>query len=284
MKTALVTGSSGFIGRHLVPRLSALGYDLTLVDPVVYPGHKQIVLTFEEFKFLTPCSDRFDVVIHLAASLTKTNIEQRNKLGVGAFNDVALDMEMARYLDSRPPRQRAIWLSSCAVDAHEYENYAFVKYVGERFAMNLAKQGVPITILRPYGGYGPGQSLDYPFPAILSRAMRRENPLVVWGSLETTRDWIYVDDIIDAIIEAIDAKDAGPHLIGTGRAVTFGELARMMADVVGYSPTIIADESKPIGSKHRVCPVVRHVNISLEEGIKRCMEAMQCHSATVKAS
>ncbi len=271
--TALVTGSAGFIGSHLVPRLRELGYRLTLVDPESESG-----MTFQEWLCAFNHA-RFDVVIHLAASLTKTDIEQRNKLCVrDAFSDIMLDYNMASYLERCPPRRHAIWLSSCAVDAHGCENYAFVKYVGERFATKLRQAGLPITILRPYAGYGPGQSLHYPLPAILARAMRREDPLTVWGSLNTTRDWIYIDDLVDAILYEVETRlipVTSPVLVGTGRATTFGELARLMARAIPYDPVIVSDHSKPIGSDYRVCPFVRPVKVSLEDGIQLCLEAMK---------
>lgn len=278
-KTALITGSAGFLGSYLCPRLTALGYELARVDPHEEKPHFRG--TFQQWLqcFGLRMTPAFDVVVHLASNLTQTNIEQRNKLGNIAFLDITTDYRMAEYLERHSPRQRAVWLSSCAVDAQESENYAFVKYVGERFASQLAKRGVPITILRPYGGYGPGQSLDYPFPSILARAMREEDPLVVWGSLETARDWIYVEDLVDTIVEAAEGKFASrldPEvLVGTGRCTTFGELARMMAKAVGYYPQIIAQSDKPIGSKHRVCPVMRPVKVPLEEGIRKCLEAMR---------
>src|SRR5690348_8300454 len=256
MNTVLVIGGAGFLGSRVASRFSRDGYEVDLVDPALpnddivgthgpagswtqtrYPHRfrHQLVIGY------------YDYVFHCAANLTKYNIELRNAMSMSAYEDIELDLEVAKYLEAWPPRIRAVWLSSSAVDARDYERYAFVKSVGERFALDLAKKGVPISILRPFGGYGPGQTFDYPLPAILGRAMRHGNPLTVWGSLETIRDWIYVDDLVDAIIAAAERPwPVGPTEVGTGIATSFGQLAQYAASLAGYDPTIQANTSKPV--------------------------------------
>lgn len=281
----LVTGANGFIGRHLIPRLVGergksfvVGVDPTFAHLSETYVDARINLPFQRFFTESGHAEwKFDVVIHLAATLTKKNIAERATPSMDSFADIELDMAMARWLEANPPRVRTVWLSSCAIDAQEYENYAFCKYVGERFAQTLARKGMPVVILRPYGGYSHTQAENYPFRAILERARRREDPLTVWGSLDTTRDWIHIDDLVRAIVMAADGKfPAGaPIPLGTGRATTFEQLARMMAQTVGYEPKIEALVDKPIGSSYRVCdPRIASAfgfvpDISLEEGIRR---------------
>jgi len=224
---------------------------------------------------------QYDYVFHLAASLTKFNIDERNKLGMEAFADTQLDYSVACWLATHPPKERVVWMSSGATDARDTENYAFVKSVSERFARQLGKTGVPVSILKPYAGFGPGQSLNYPMAAIISRALRHDDPLIVWGDAKCERDWIYVDDLIDAILMAADG--AFPPVrampIGTGVSTTFGNLARIIADQVGYFPSIKADMTKPVGSGRRVAQVEIaesfgfKAKVTLEEGVRRCIAA-----------
>jgi nucleoside-diphosphate-sugar epimerase len=240
------------------------------------------VFTYKErFETFQAIAETYDLVFHLAASLTKHNIDERNKMGMEAFSDNQLDWEVARYLEDHKPRERVVWMSSCATDAKDTEVYAFCKYVSERYARHLGRHGFPIAILKPFGGYGPGQSLNYPFPAILERALRKDDPLCVWGNAHTTRDWVYIDDLIDAILLAADGKfpNAGAIAIGTGRPTTFKQLAEMIAAQVGYSPEIKADFTKPVGSSRRVAEtsVAKmygfNAKVTLEEGIARCIAA-----------
>lgn len=284
MKRALILGGAGFLGSHLIPKLLERGYEVHSVDPEgdrLYPAQGLInhVMGFYFWRY-QPHST-FDYVFHLAAVLTKHNIDERNKMGMDAFYDTQLDFGVASYLAMHPPRERVVWMSSSATDAKDTENYAFVKYVSERFGRHLGRCGVPISILKPYAGFGPGQSLNYPMPAIIDRALRHEDPLHIWGSKFTQRDWIYVDDLVEAMLMAADGKfpNAGAIPIGTGIPTSFGALAAKIAHAVGYAPEIVADADKPIGSARRVA--VTNVaetygfqaKVTLDEGIARCIAA-----------
>jgi nucleoside-diphosphate-sugar epimerase len=299
MRTALVTGGAGFLGRVLIPRLLEAGYEVHSVDPEygvhglntdLGCGHV-VHLYAERFETFQIKAKRYDLVFHLASYLTKYDIEQRNKMGMEAFRDIDLDLQMAQYLENLPPRERVVWLSSCATDAEGVEVYAFNKYVSERFARWLGKrERVPISILKPYAGYGPGQSLSYPMTAIIHRALRLEDPLYVWGSKKTVRDWIYVDDIVDAILMAADGifPKGGAIPIGTGVPTSFGELAMQIALQCGYSPQITADLEKPIGSEHRVATTAVaesfgfKAKVTLAEGLARCIAVAKEKSATFR--
>jgi nucleoside-diphosphate-sugar epimerase len=232
--------------------------------------------------------ETFDVIFHLAASLTKHSIDERHKMGMSAFSDTQLDYEVASWIERCRPRERVVWMSSSATDAKDTENYAFVKYVSERFGRHLGKH-VPIALLKPYGGYGPRQSLNYPVPAIIDRALRHEDPLHVWGNKFTTRDWIFVDDLVEAMLMAADGgfPNAGAIPIGTGIPTTFAALASQIAHQVGYAPEIVADCSKPVGSGHRVAVTGIaeaygfKAKVTLEEGIARCIAAARGKSVAV---
>jgi len=183
MKTVLVLGGAGFLGRHLVPKLVDRGYDVTSVDPahggfspIPKPTPNSSWMTAEDFLW-DGHDTHYDYVFHLAANIL--DIEKRNKIGIAAFADTQLDYSVASWLEAYQPKERVIWMSSSATDAKDTENYAFVKYVSERYARWLGRNNFPISILRPYSGYGPGQDLSYPMPAIIDRALRHENPLVV---------------------------------------------------------------------------------------------------------
>lgn len=232
---------------------------------------------------------RHDVVIHLGAHIQ--DISEREKGGIDKYQDIGLDLAVMRYVAAYPPKECFVYPSSCSIDSAETDPYAFSKTVGERMALALHKQGVPVVILRPFSGYGPDQAESYPFPAILTRAMNLEYPLKVWGSGKQERDWIHIDDLARAFVWAIkDAPRGFPIEIGTGEGMSLEMLAYKISIEVSrsvrasspeqerYSPSIQGDSSKPSSSMHRVARTVIasrngfNCEITIEEGIRRAVK------------
>lgn len=275
----LVTGSAGFVGRNLVPKLEAVGYDRILkVDPAAprklgeLPRPSCVAALWEHD------SDPFDVVIHLAANIV--NVDERMRGGMKMFEDIELDLAMCRWLEQNPPKKCAVLMSSCAVDYPD-DPYCIVKRNLESFAQTLHKKKVPVVVLRPFSGYGEYQSKEYPFRAILERALRHESPLTVWGG-DQVRDWLHIDDLTDAIMFAIENVPASPEPleVGTGIGTSLEILGKLMAHSVGYSPEIFCDKSKPSSSKRRVagesnCDMLQTYGwspkLSINEGIRRAV-------------
>jgi nucleoside-diphosphate-sugar epimerase len=268
VKHALVTGSGGFVGRHLLPKLEAAGYKVQGLEKNLGAD----LLRYMDI-FNGPSNKRFDVIVHLAANIE--SIDKRLQLNsVDAYFDIGLDLRVAKFVELNPPTEAFIAMSSCAVD-NPKDPYAYVKLTLEKFCQRLHLQGIPVSILRPFSGYGADQALSYPFPAIVDRAMRREDPLTVWGSVNTVRDWIHIEDLTDAIMWAIkDAPRGVPIDIGTGIGTPFHVLATNIAHAAGYYPRIESRDDKPTSGTFRVAiPDLAQdhgftTKISLMEGIK----------------
>ena len=157
--------------------------------------------------------------------------------------------------------------------------YGFAKLAGEYLAQFAAKNyGLDVKVFRPFGGYAPDQSMDYPFPSIIRRVLQHEDPITVWGSGDQQRDFIHVDDIVEAVVQTMDVLPAGEPLnLGTGRGVSFRNLAAMAHTQLG-APTstcnIVNDPTKPEGVFYRVADTYKlfqyyRPRITLEEGIDR---------------
>lgn len=273
-RRALVTGASGFIGRHLVPALTARFEVVDTIDLVSSPDPVAGTEHIGDACDLLPQLDRYDAVFHLAATVGGRQSLEDDPMSV--VGNLALDGAFFRFVARTRP-DAAAYMSSSAVYPLAGEPvpggleesgvdvcashvgvpdgmYGWVKLTGERVAVAVTAQcGVPIALYRPFTVYGPGQTSDYPVPAIVARARERLDPLVVWGSGQQVRDLVHVDDAVAVIVESHGQVDgATPINVCTGVGTTFAEIAALAADAVGYRPTICGDLSRPGGVAHRV--------------------------------
>lgn len=287
---ALVTGAAGFVGRHLCPKLEAAGYKVSRsdVDWGATPlGPIPALLRSIDAKADWAPHD-FDVIVHLAANIV--NVDARMKRGLAAYDDIALDLEFLKWVEKNPPSKALVLMSSCAVDYPD-DPYCVVKRNLECFAKTLVKKGLPVIVLRPFSGYGEDQSEEYPFRAILERALRKENPLTVWGGNQV-RDWIHVDDLTDAILFVIERQQVPryglPVEVGTGIGTSLRDLAAMISSQTNPehwlegNHRLKLDQAMAIASARRVAGesdfvMLQHYGwmpkITLIEGIGRAVVA-----------
>lgn len=267
---ALVTGSAGFLGRHFVKALQLRGAEVRRVD-VADPS------PWDARDFYRFGTTRYDLAIHCAAV-----VGGRQKIEGAPMDlavDLCLDAEFFQWA-LRTGVGRAVYISSSAAypiclqdgmgDYRLSEEdilaadpsapdqlYGWSKLMGEILAGHAGSSGVPVTVVRPFSGYGVDQDPAYPFRAFLERARRREDPFTIWGDGEQVRDFIHVSDVVDATLALVDAGVDGPVNLGTGRPTSFNELARMMTRAAGYAPEFRHEADKPVGVRYRVADPTR---------------------------
>ena len=152
--------------------------------------------------------------------------------------------------------------------------YGWTKLTGEYLArLAHEKYDLDVISFRPFSGYGEDQHETYPFPAIMNRAINKEDPLTVWSN--TTRDFIYIEDCIDAVFCFMDEIHDGTGInLGTSIGTSFVQLARLAANEVGYNPEIKVLNDMPKGVQYRVSDTTLSKNLgftpktSLTDGIK----------------
>lgn len=290
----LVTGHSGFIGRHLLGALDGRRYDLTLVD--LNPSDPRDGGSRDALDFFRNDTTRYDTAFHCAAIVGGRASIDGSPLGVAT--NLALDAWYMRWLIRTKTRRAAFFSSSAAYpvelqqpgdiyrlveDDIDLNNpglpdatYGWAKLTGERLAEYAEAEGCRVHILRPFSGYGEDQDDCYPFPAFIGRAKRREDPFEIWGDGSSTRDWIHVDDLVGATLAAVDQDVTGPVNLGTGRATSFDELAALIAAAAGCRPQYKHLAGAPQGVHHRVSDPSRMLDfyqprVPLEEGIRRAL-------------
>jgi nucleoside-diphosphate-sugar epimerase len=284
---ALVTGSSGFVGRHMVKTLETAGYWVTKIDLVTHNDVR---------KYIPTCITRFDLVVHAAAAAPHRKAIDTERVNF-PYN-VGLDATMFEWA-IRTKQRRFVYLSSSAAypkmfqGPHRSERlreayinptspeepdsvYGWTKLLGERMAEAAHADGLNVHIVRPFSGYGEDQSTDFPFRAFAQRAKTKADPFIIWGSAEQVRDWIHIDDICRAIMMLIDDDFALPVNLCTGTGTSMYQLATLMCEHIGYVPQVRVDHDAPLGVFYRVGDPIRMFDhyipkISIEEGIRRAL-------------
>lgn len=315
--TALVTGGCGFVGRRFVRWLLRHGYDVTIVDdlstglpPLQWPSHlvagqakgvqKFYHCDFREYA--RKSSADFDVIIHLAAVVGGRMTIEGDPLAVAT--DLAIDATFFNWVvKARPLPRKVIFFSSSAaypisrqtLESNEFLHeglisfdsdlgvpdmtYGWSKLTGEFLARYAAqKYGLDVVIYRPFSGYGEDQDFSYPFTSVVRRVARKESPVVVWGSGNQLRDFIYIEDIVNAVFASCDKLDPGEALnLGSGVGTSFRQLSEKACSVIGHNAEIVNDPSKPEGVFARIGDCSRMLNYytpatSLESGIRIAYE------------
>src|SRR5215472_13495806 len=165
------------------------------------------------------------------------------------------------------------------------EWYAIAKIAGLKLCQAYRRQhGCDFVSVMPTNLYGPNDNFDllssHVLPALLAKietAVRdRRDTVEIWGSGRPRREFLHVDDLADAVVFLMKAwSDAEPINIGTGTDVTVAELARLIADVVGFTGRFVFDGSKPDGTPRKLLDVSKLTalgwspRIELEAGIRQ---------------
>lgn len=285
----LLTGASGFIGRHLHRAMAERGWEVTCVD---------LRLGSDALDFFRHDRTRYDLAVHCAAIIGGRASIDSSPLDVGT--NLALDSWFMRWLVTSGTKRAVYYSSSAAYPiALQGENsghrlreddidlgcpgrpdatYGLAKLTGEHLVPHAEAEGCRVHVLRPMSGYGNDQALDYPFPSFVARAKRKDSPFEIWGTGRQVRDWIHIDDVVGATLAVVDQDVAGPVNLGIGRATSFNELAEMVCAEAGYQPTLKHILDAPDGVQYRVADPTRLLSIyrprvSLEEGIRYALEA-----------
>lgn len=283
----LITGSAGFVGRHM--RAALRDHDVHAIDLANHPS-------FDALRYFETQNGHFDLVLHCAAFVNGRAGIDGSPAYLHAYN-TQLDAAMFSWALRNAPG-RVVYISSSAaypawdqygeceplhedlIDVTEPNvpetSYGMSKLHGEQMAADVRQAGVPVTVVRPFSGYGADQSLHYPFPSFIRRALDREDPFEIWGSGQQVRDWLHIDDLVAGTLAAVEAGIDGPVNLCTGRGTSFDELADMVTKMASYSPEIRHREDKAGGVDYRVGdPTLMHQffrpQVSLEEGIARAL-------------
>ena len=258
-KTVLVTGGAGFISSNFVRHLlTATPHKVVSVDALTYAGNMENladVMTHERLNFVhgdirdpelvAEIVADVDVIVNAAA---ESHVEKSIEEGASEF--VTTNVEGTQILlDAirRTPVERFILFSSSEVygtaerapmDEDHALNprspYAATKAGADRLAYSYwVTYELPIVIVRPFNNYGPYQHPEKVVPRFITQAIRNE-PLTVHGDGHASRDWVFVEDVaqaIDAVIAADIGSIAGEVInLATGRDISVAQIADLVLE------------------------------------------------------
>lgn len=255
----LITGGAGFIGAALANRLINEGHAVLVVDNLSTGKQANIPKEAEFIEYdlaKADCLDhlpsgRFDAVCHLAAqSSGPASIEMPYyDLQVNAASTLLLSRWCLKNKVSR-----FLYASSMTVYGNKHASpvsedafcepiayYGVSKLASEHLLRLASLEGLRTTSFRMFSVYGPGQNLGnlkQGMASIFMAYLLRGEEVPVTGSLERFRDFIYIDDVVDAWVNALQMKQtpAPVYNLGNGKATTVSELLRILIDVMKLDP------------------------------------------------
>jgi UDP-glucose 4-epimerase len=269
---ALVTGGAGFIGSHLVDALLARGDEVHVVDDLSTGsrGNLPPAATLHEIDVRDEALERVagelgpEVVFHLAAQTdVRTSVERP---GLDAEVNV---IGTVRVLEAARARgARVVFTSSggaiygeCDRPAREDDAarplspYGASKFAGEQYLATWNRlYGAAHAACRLANVYGPRQlpTLEGGVIAIFLDRLRNGQETRIYGDGNQTRDFVFVDDVVRALIAAAASSGGGVYNIGTGIATTIGDLHRMCSQVAGVELEPRYEAARPGDLRHSV--------------------------------
>lgn len=242
-----VVGAGGFIGSALVRRLVADGEavgQFTRDNPFVAPDGG-----------IADDATSVETVIWLVGSTNPAVAEERNDLVLADENALNTMLHAVAQLEI-PPRVVLVSSGGTVYDAMGEPPYAEDSAVRPATAYGKAKVRLEAavqagasesTIVRVANAYGPGQRVGRGQGVIAHwlHAAAHRKPLVLIGDPETARDFVFVDDLVDALVRVHHASSPPPVMnIGAGHPTTLGELRRIILDVIGLPAAFVAEPAR----------------------------------------
>ena len=298
----LVTGGAGFIGSALANRLVALGHEVRVIDNLTSGDpdrlDPRVLFTRGDVadipKLWTLLQD-VSCVYHLAARVSVPESikypRDYNHVNVGGTVSVMEAMRDAGV-------QRVVLASSGAVYGSQSEQplhedlipnpdspYAVSKLAAETYVRTIgALWGIETVALRIFNAYGPGQQLPASHAPVIPRFIRAAQTgasLVVFNDGKQTRDFVYIEDVVDALVAAATAPDVDRHVInvGSGRETSINELVAAIGEVLAMRLEPLYNRDRESGVQRMCADITRAERLlgfvprtDLHEGLRCTVE------------
>ncbi|MFZ4543840.1 MAG: NAD-dependent epimerase/dehydratase family protein [Saprospiraceae bacterium] len=289
-KRTLVIGGHGYLGSHLIPVLQSQGADVYLMSRKISVNEKEYCADITDFESVQAIVHEIqpEIIFHLAANISRNRdfsiFDQM--MQVNAFGT----LNILRALDNKRSVQLIFTSSSEIYGNNEspfHENqlpkpvspYSLSKYTAEQIIQTYATlHAIPFTILRVFNFFGRNMSEDFFIPQMVNSLLRGEDFLMTKG--EQTRDFLFVDDVVDALILAAVRKEAHNEIFNvcSGVGTQLAELASKInynldtkaRIITGALPYRENEVWEMIGSNNKIKQMLGfEPKITITEGIQR---------------
>ena len=255
----LVTGGAGFIGSNLVDELVRRGHSVVVLDDLSTGKESNLdsvrgkidlrIGSIVDLATVQSACKGADYVIHLAARASVprsvANPIETNAANIdGTLNVLvaARDAKVRRFVyaaSSSAYGESPTLPKSETMPAVPISPYGVTKYVGELYAQVFGRvYGLENASVRYFNVFGPRQDPTSQYSGVLSRfmlAVLREEPPVIFGDGEQSRDFTYVDNVVDETLRACEAGEASGKVFngGTGARITLNEVVKLLEKIAG---------------------------------------------------
>ena len=316
MASYLVTGGAGFIGSHLTEELVRRGHAVRVVDNLVTGrrrnlGHLRGVEFIEGDLAEPAIAERsakgMDYVLHQAAI---PSVPRSVKDPV-ASNRANIDASLNILVAARDARvKRLVYAGSSSaygdtptlpkredMPTSPLSPYALQKLVAELYCQMFTRlYGFETVTIRYFNVFGPRQDPGSPYSGVISlfstALLGRRRP-IIYGDGEQTRDFTYVENVVDGVLRASEAANAAGEVINvaTGRRISLNELLRTMNRVVGTHMEALYREPRAGDVRDSQADITKArallgytPSVLLEEGLKKTLEWCRTESPSAAGS
>lgn len=304
----LVTGGAGFIGSHITKRLLAEGATVRVVDNLSTGNLQRLDDVRARIDFVegdlaersvsdTVVND-VDYVLHQAAvpSVQRSVVDtvSTNRANITATLNL---LESCRKAGVR----RVVYAASSSaygdtevlpktedMPANPLSPYALQKWVGERYCkLYYDLYGLETVSLRYFNVFGPAQDPRSEYSAVIPKFTTKllaGEAITVYGDGEQSRDFTYIDNVVEANLLALDAPAAAGQVcnIGCGERITLNRLIHLLEGMLGVKAPLTYAPPKPGDVRHSLADIGRaktflcyEPKVMVEEGLRRTVAAMR---------
>lgn len=305
-KRVLVTGGTGFVGSHLVDELLAKGASVVVPvhrrpPPVRKPGIEFVQADLSRYEDCLRVSGGVSAVCHAAGAVGAASVGKAGMMNAIVVN-LTLTAQMLQAGWAAGVEKFLIYGSSTGYPAFErpvkeedmwagpthpsYFGYGWMRRYLERISEYVASQTrMQVAIVRPTAVYGPRDNFDpascHVIPALVRRAVEKQNPYIVWGSGNEVRDFLHVRDLARGSIMLLEQHaTCDPVNIGYGKEVTIRDTVYAILKAAGHENADVRfDSTKPTAIPYRAVDTTKakrllgfEPSLSLEDGLRDTVE------------
>lgn len=274
MKKVLIIGGAGFIGNNLAKKLTDIGYQVFVYDNFSSGKISNLKFLSREriingdiinYRKIANCVKKIqpNAIFHLAAIHyipdCNKNPQKTHRVNVGGTHNVL------KAVSALNPKPFFIFMSSAAVYANssgalKESNktvplciYGETKLVGEKITKQICvKNKIPFAIIRLFNVYGPNDGIPHVIPRIISQ-IKSQKKNIELGNLQPKRDFIYVDDVSNALYKLLEHKPKSRiYNLGTGKVYSIKEIAELFIKFLSRKSFKVFSKKNLIRKKERL--------------------------------